>query len=420
MSALIALVAAASTAFTCPSTFSNGPCFTLAKNWTEAQAICEQHGSNLATISNASTNAALGAGGCFSASPFHDWECSWIGYTDLRNEGQFEWASGATSNFTNWGAYEPSTEGENPTQDCTMVCKGGSLAGYSGEFWVDQDCSDEYAFCCDAATFSYNAGTPAAESFLASLEPPPPPPPYVDPNPYADRPLCFSTQLNWQDAQALCTGLGTNLRTISSVEELEKLGNTVHFSRVPASWGIDWRCFWTGLNDKSQEGNYEWASMASTGFVPPFGPFEAGNGDGAADDCIALCQSDCVNASAPDCNDFAGYGYVGNFLMDTTCNDEYAFCCDGKAAAIATTIANTPADTTGAAKDSIIAALGATAMVAGIVAIVAVVVACVAVSKSKMLMATPTVKAMGPGPSAAAQASTSGITMYSPPLQANA
>ena len=39
--------------FSCPTAFSDGPCFTLAKNWTDAQRICESHGSNLATITDA-------------------------------------------------------------------------------------------------------------------------------------------------------------------------------------------------------------------------------------------------------------------------------------------------------------------------------------------------------------------------------
>ena len=34
----------------CPVTFSNGPCFTKATTWREAQATCEAHGSNLATV----------------------------------------------------------------------------------------------------------------------------------------------------------------------------------------------------------------------------------------------------------------------------------------------------------------------------------------------------------------------------------
>ena len=45
--------------FSCPTAFSDGPCFTLAKNWTEAQRICESHGSNLATITGAMANHGL-------------------------------------------------------------------------------------------------------------------------------------------------------------------------------------------------------------------------------------------------------------------------------------------------------------------------------------------------------------------------
>ena len=46
--------------FSRPTAFSDGPCFTLAKNWTDAQRICESHGSNLATITDAMANDQYG------------------------------------------------------------------------------------------------------------------------------------------------------------------------------------------------------------------------------------------------------------------------------------------------------------------------------------------------------------------------
>jgi len=325
--------------WTCPASFSNGPCFTLAKNWTEAQRTCEQHGSNLATISDAELNANLGEGACFAPAPWNDWQCSWVGLNDLRNEGSFEWASGTPFSYENWGEYEPDTT-EGNAQDCTAVCKGGSIDGYSGYFWVDLECDAEYTFCCDPSTFAYDAGTPTDSSFLASLEKSAatstrPPPPAPDPNPYAERQLCFSSQLNWEDAQALCQAVDSHLLTIGTGAELDKLGQTVHFSGVSPSWGLDWKCIWTGLHDRSEEGSYEWISQASTGFIPPFGPFEGANGDGAEEDCVALCQSSCANSSAPGCMDLGEYGYVGSFLIDAKCSEEYAFCCDGAAAAVA-------------------------------------------------------------------------------------
>ena len=315
--------------FSCPTAFSDGPCFTLAKNWTEAQRICESHGSNLATITDAMANDQYGENGCFSNAPWNDWKCSWVGANDLKTEGAWVWPGGEAWNFTNWGASEPDTGDD---QDCAAVCKGGTVPGYEGNFWVDFGCgSEEFAFCCDPTTFTRDAGTPSDQSFLASLETHPPPPPPPDPDPYDERDLCFSTKLNWEDAQKLCKSVGSNLLTIESAVALDKLSKTVHFSPVDASWGIDWQCFWTGFHDRGEEGAFEWMSQKRPGFTPPIGPFE--NADGAEEDCVALCQSSCTNASSPTCNDFASYGYVGTFLIDAGCTtDDSAFCCDGMAA----------------------------------------------------------------------------------------
>ncbi|GMI51100.1 hypothetical protein ScalyP_jg591 [Parmales sp. scaly parma] len=136
------MVVPASAAWSCSDTYSAGPCFTQAMNWTEAQKTCESHSSNLATTSTALKNGALGSGGCFSDAPWNNWECSWIGANDLRTEGTNEWASGVAFLYENWGEYDPDSTAGN-AQDCGAVCHGGEIAGYSGEFWIDDDCSRE-------------------------------------------------------------------------------------------------------------------------------------------------------------------------------------------------------------------------------------------------------------------------------------
>ena len=406
--------------WTCPITFSNGPCFTSAKNWTEAQRTCEQHGSNLATIVDAGFNAQLGQGGCFSAAPWNGWQCTWVGLTDLRAEGNFEWASGVNFSYANWGRYEPDTTSGNQ-QDCAAVCHGGSIDGYTGDFWVDLECSSEYTFCCDPATFSRDSGTPAEDSFLASLAAPashaapPSPPPLADPNPYADRRICFSTQLTWSDAQLVCESMGSNLITIHNEAELDHLGRTVHYSRVPDSWGLDWQCVWAGFHDQREEGSYEWVSRARPGFTPAFGPFEAGNGDGAEEDCVALCKSACANGTAP-CTDLAEYGYVGNFAIDTTCNDEYAFCCDGLAATFVASARATdalPPPAPPPEKDGKDAAITILAVVATIAVLTAIAAVGMVLSLQRAKSATPTLKAI----SAASGVAMTSSMDYSPPVQ---
>ena len=406
---LVLLPLATAHSWSCPTTFSNGPCFTSARNWTEAQRTCERHGSNLVTVLNASANNAT-AGGCFSAAPWNDWQCMWTGHNDMLTEGTFEWASGASPSFTNWGAYEPDSGND---QDCTAICNGGSLAGYAGQFWVDFSCSDTYAFCCDHETFVLDSGTLPENSYLARLEAPedpgsgdlspptpPAPPPAPDPaGPYADRRLCFSTRLTWTDARSLCESLDSHLLTVTSSDELELIGRTVHFSPVSPTWGLDWKCFWTGFNDRASEGDYEWTSRARPSYTPPFGPFEAGNGAGEEEDCVALCQSDCTNTSAPGCMDLGIYGYTGNFLIDAACTDEYSFCCDGSAAARLEVQRVRAAGGPPINKDGLVAILAVIAILAVVAAVIVII--CATLSRKT---ATPNMNA--------------GVTMTNMPVSA--
>lgn len=66
----------------------------------DAQAICQSHGGNLATADSAVTGAFLRglAPGAGSA---------WIGLSDLKVTGQYEWATGAKASYTNWSMGQP-------------------------------------------------------------------------------------------------------------------------------------------------------------------------------------------------------------------------------------------------------------------------------------------------------------------------
>ena len=107
--------------------------------------------------------------------------------------------------------------------------------------------------------------------------------------------LCFSTEQTWEDAQAICKSIGSNIVTIDSQEELDHLANTSYFSPVRDSWGLDWRCFWSGWTDAATEGEFRWISTEDHSFTPSFGPFEANNGAGDDEDCVAVCKQDCDN-----------------------------------------------------------------------------------------------------------------------------
>ena len=68
----------------------------------EAKLICEQLGGHLATISSAEENQFISSG-------VH--EDMWIGFTDEREEGVWEWVTGEDVEYTNWGSGEPNNSG---------------------------------------------------------------------------------------------------------------------------------------------------------------------------------------------------------------------------------------------------------------------------------------------------------------------
>ena len=84
----------------------NGSQYTLTSygTWQEAQAEAQSLGGNLVTINNQAEQDWL-------VSTFGVTENLWIGFTDEVTEGQFKWASGETSTYTNWSPGEPNNVG---------------------------------------------------------------------------------------------------------------------------------------------------------------------------------------------------------------------------------------------------------------------------------------------------------------------
>jgi Ca2+-binding RTX toxin-like protein len=77
---------------------------TTAGTWQQAQAQAQSLGGNLVTVNNQAEQDWL-------VSTFGGSEQLWIGLTDEVTEGQFRWASGETSTFTNWLPGEPNNVG---------------------------------------------------------------------------------------------------------------------------------------------------------------------------------------------------------------------------------------------------------------------------------------------------------------------
>ena len=68
---------------------------------------------------------------------------AWIGFTDAKTEGNFEWTlphkDGTSNKFTNWGKGEPNNV---DNEDCAL------LSASSG-FWYDIPCHGKRPFVCE-------------------------------------------------------------------------------------------------------------------------------------------------------------------------------------------------------------------------------------------------------------------------------
>jgi Ca2+-binding RTX toxin-like protein len=80
----------------------NGNTYLLstAGTWQQAQSQAQSLGGNLVTINNQAEQDWL-------VTTFGGSELLWIGFTDEVTEGEFKWASGETSTYTNWNIGEP-------------------------------------------------------------------------------------------------------------------------------------------------------------------------------------------------------------------------------------------------------------------------------------------------------------------------
>ncbi|MBE9217482.1 lectin-like protein [Dolichospermum flos-aquae] len=86
--------------------------------WEQAQAEAQSAGGNLVTINSPAEQDWL-------VRTFGDTEQLWIGLTDKVTEGQFQWASGETSTYTNWyrpgTGNQPDNGGPEPGEDYVVM-----------------------------------------------------------------------------------------------------------------------------------------------------------------------------------------------------------------------------------------------------------------------------------------------------------
>ncbi len=77
-------------------------------NWHDVEKFCESKGGTLATITSEEEQQVVFG----LADDNLDFGCLWLGATDEKSEGNWEWVTGEPFDYTNWNEGEPSNSGE--------------------------------------------------------------------------------------------------------------------------------------------------------------------------------------------------------------------------------------------------------------------------------------------------------------------
>ncbi|EDO31778.1 predicted protein, partial [Nematostella vectensis] len=100
--------------------------------WKRAESACAVMSSGLVSVHNHEENVFI--------QQQHNGEKSWVGLSDVTTEGQFVWADGSPTNFTNWAPNQPN---DYKNQDCVHTL--GVNYGYK---WNDVPCTACHNYTC--------------------------------------------------------------------------------------------------------------------------------------------------------------------------------------------------------------------------------------------------------------------------------
>ncbi|XP_033182744.1 CD209 antigen-like protein C [Anabas testudineus] len=127
---------------TCPAgwTMFNCVCYLLSNeigSWQTGREDCRQRGADLVVIDSAEVQTFL--------SRFTKQQ-TWIGLTDLENEGTWKWIDGTPLTLTYWAHDQPDNGGGDPRfgeEDCAHI------RTYTNDLWNDLSCSYQLHWICE-------------------------------------------------------------------------------------------------------------------------------------------------------------------------------------------------------------------------------------------------------------------------------
>ncbi len=228
-----------------------------ARNWHDAEAVCQDHGGHLAVVRNASFSNALRTA-AISATGVDRF---WIGLAEP-SEGRWLWSNGTPAKFFAWGSGEPNNFGGRG-EDC------GDWETLSGR-WNDANCFTTMHFMCEGKTPPRGSRTKPIACTGKRFT--------VGQSDY-----CLQGPATWGDAQKQCVKDGGELAMMDSAEENAALFRALG-AKVPAG------NLWVGLTDEAVEGQFQWVSGDPVEAVL-WRPGEPNN-SGGNEDCTEWIPSD--------------------------------------------------------------------------------------------------------------------------------
>eukprot|EP00057_Strongylocentrotus_purpuratus_P029711 XP_011684185.1 PREDICTED: macrophage mannose receptor 1-like [Strongylocentrotus purpuratus] len=221
------------------------------KTWTDAKTDCVNKNGRLAIINNKYEQAYLASvmGAIYTYS--FDY---WIGLSDTDIPGTYLWVDGSYPTLSAWAPSQP----DNYLGDCVALISaadgvGSNVAG----LWFDERCYNEHNYICERPVEG-TTDTPYTQAPVTV----PSDVGCPDENAIGYGSNCFIPfernpveQITWDQARTYCQIMGGDLASFQTKEEEAYIVSSyTPIDPDTAKYG-----FWTGLNDKSREGGFQWS-----------------------------------------------------------------------------------------------------------------------------------------------------------------
>ncbi|MBQ3264332.1 MAG: RICIN domain-containing protein [Ruminococcus sp.] len=192
--------------------------------WKEAFQFCEQQGGHLVTITSQEEQSFINNMLTHAAN-----KRVWAGAVDVYTEGKWQWITGESFSYKNWGSGEPNNSGD---EDYLMLSKSDGAWNDVADIFNNTDYG--YSFICE-----YDDSIDPARAKLEKT---------FDYNNH--RYEIYSGSLDWLSAKQFCEQKGGHLVTITTAGENSTIVNNVK--------ALNHEAYWLGLTDVEHESKWHW------------------------------------------------------------------------------------------------------------------------------------------------------------------